>query len=71
MLNISTPSSIIDELKKKYKQKRLILDLTQEGLSDKSSVSLGSIINLCWKTCIQRPYCIFNNALKNKLWTLN
>jgi len=42
-INISTPSSIIDEIKSKYKQRRLELNLTQEGLSSKSGVSLGSL----------------------------
>lgn len=42
-INIYTPSSIVDELKIKYKQKRLSCDLTQEGLANKSDVSLGSI----------------------------
>jgi transcriptional regulator with XRE-family HTH domain len=42
-INISTPSSIMQELKTKFKQKRLSLDLTQEGLSNKSDVSLGSL----------------------------
>ncbi len=45
MLNIiiSTPSSIMNQLKTKYKQKRLFLDLTQEGLASRSGVSLGSL----------------------------
>lgn len=42
-INISTPSSIMQELKTNFKQKRLNLDLTQEGLSKKSDVSLGSL----------------------------
>jgi len=42
-ISIDTPSSVLDKLKKNYKQKRLALDLTQEGLSTKSSVSLGSL----------------------------
>jgi transcriptional regulator with XRE-family HTH domain len=42
-INISTPKSIIEEIKDKFKQKRLSLNLTQEGLSNKSGVSLGSI----------------------------
>lgn len=32
-----------EELKYKYKQRRLALNLTQEGLASKSSVSLGSL----------------------------
>ncbi len=42
-ISINTPSSTMDKLKNSYKQKRLELDLTQEGLSSKSSVSLGSL----------------------------
>jgi hypothetical protein len=30
-INLSTPSSVLDELKYRYKEKRLELDLTQEG----------------------------------------
>ncbi|MEA3554461.1 MAG: helix-turn-helix transcriptional regulator [Campylobacterota bacterium] len=42
-INISTPSTIMEQLKTNFKQKRLLLDLTQEGLSNKSGVSLGSL----------------------------
>ena len=42
-INISTPFAMMDELKEKFKQRRLFLNLTQEGLSSKSGVSLGSI----------------------------
>ena len=42
-INISTPKSIMQNLKDKFRQKRLSLNLTQEGLSNKSGVSLGSI----------------------------
>ena len=42
-INISTPKSIMQNLKDNFKQKRLSLNLTQEGLSNKSGVSLGSI----------------------------
>ena len=42
-VNIETPFSVMEKLKKSYKEKRLELDLTQEGLSSKSSVSLGSL----------------------------
>ena len=42
-INISTPKSIMQNLKDKFKQKRLSLNLTQEGLANKSAVSLGSI----------------------------
>ncbi|MCG3670750.1 helix-turn-helix domain-containing protein [Aliarcobacter butzleri] len=42
-IDISTPKYIMQDLKDKFKQKRLSLNLTQEGLSNKSGVSLGSI----------------------------
>ena len=42
-ISILTPKSIMQNLKDKFKQKRLSLNLTQEGLSNKSGVSLGSI----------------------------
>jgi len=42
-INISTPSSIMEILRVKYKQKRLSMDLTQSGLSTRSGVSFGSI----------------------------
>lgn len=42
-INISTPSSIIEDLKDKYKQLRLSFNLTQAGLSKRSGVSLGSL----------------------------
>ncbi|WP_415397900.1 helix-turn-helix domain-containing protein [Sulfurimonas sp. CS5] len=42
-LNISTPPLILNEIRIKYKEKRLECDLTQEGLSTKSGVSLGSL----------------------------
>ncbi len=42
-INISTPASMIETIKDNFKQKRLSLNLTQEGLSNKSGVSLGSI----------------------------
>ncbi len=42
-INLSTPSSMIQTLKDKFKEKRLSLDLTQEGLANKSGVSLGSL----------------------------
>ncbi len=42
-INISTPSSMIQTLKDKFKERRLSLDLTQEGLATKSGVSLGSL----------------------------
>ncbi|MGM0518059.1 MAG: helix-turn-helix domain-containing protein [Campylobacterota bacterium] len=45
MLSISfnTPDFVKQHLKENFKQKRLNLDLTQEGLSKKSGVSLGSL----------------------------
>ncbi len=42
-INIKTPKSIMEEIKESFRQKRLSLNLTQEGLSNKSGVSLGSI----------------------------
>ncbi len=42
-INLNTPNSISEQLRENFKQKRLILDLTQEGLSKKSGVSLGSL----------------------------
>ena len=42
-INIYTPLSIMEQLKRKFKQKRLFLNLTQEGLSKRSGVSLGSL----------------------------
>ena len=42
-INIQTPKSIMEKVKDNFRQKRLSLNLTQEGLSNKSGVSLGSI----------------------------
>ena len=42
-INFNTPHSILEQLKAKFKQKRLSFNLTQEGLSNKSGVSLGSL----------------------------
>lgn len=42
-INLNTPNSIMTQLKENFKQKRLGFDLTQEGLSKKSGVSLGSL----------------------------
>jgi hypothetical protein len=42
-INISTPESVLDQLKSNYKQKRLQYGFTQVGLSSRSGVSLGSI----------------------------
>lgn len=42
-INISTPVSVMDELKDRYKDLRLSFDFTQAGLARRSGVSLGSI----------------------------
>lgn len=42
-INISTPSSVMNALKIKYKDLRLSLNYTQAYLAKKSGVSLGSI----------------------------
>jgi transcriptional regulator with XRE-family HTH domain len=42
-INIYTPFFVMEQLKTKFKQKRLFLSLTQEGLSKRSGVSLGSL----------------------------
>jgi len=42
-INISTPSSMMQTMKEKFKARRLSFDLTQEGLAKKSGVSLGSL----------------------------
>lgn len=42
-INIQTPSSIMLQLKNKFKDRRLFLELTQDGLSSRSGVSLGSL----------------------------
>ena len=42
-VKINTPNSIMAQLKENFQQKRLSLNLTQEGLSHKSGVSLGSL----------------------------
>ena len=42
-INIQTPSTIMQKLKKRFKQKRLFFELTQEGLANRSGVSLGSV----------------------------
>ena len=42
-INIHPPSSIMELLREKYKQKRLSLNLTQRCLAIRSGVSLGSI----------------------------
>ena len=42
-ININTPDSVMQTLKENFKNRRLSFDLTQEGLSNKSGVSLGSL----------------------------
>lgn len=42
-INIQTPSSTMLYLKDNFKKKRLLFNLTQEGLANRSGVSLGSI----------------------------
>ena len=42
-INLNTPYSVMKHIKDTLKQKRLSLNLTQEGLSKKSGVSLGSL----------------------------
>ncbi len=42
-INLNTPDSLSEQLRENFKQKRLSFDLTQEGLSKKSGVSLGSL----------------------------
>ena len=42
-INIDTPNSMIDKIRIKFKEKRLYLNFTQEGLSKRSGVSLGSL----------------------------
>ena len=42
-INIQTPSSIMETIRNNFKRARLDLELTQEGLSNRSGVSLGSI----------------------------
>lgn len=42
-INLSSPISIMNELKQRFKDKRLFLNLTQEGLATRSAVSLGSL----------------------------
>ena len=42
-INIQTPSSIMETIRNNFKRARLGLELTQEGLSNRSGVSLGSI----------------------------
>jgi len=42
-INIDTPISMLEKIRDKFKSKRLQLNLTQEGLANKSGVSLGSL----------------------------
>lgn len=42
-ININTPDSVMQTLKENFKNRRLSFDLTQEGLANKSGVSLGSL----------------------------
>ena len=42
-INISTPNPILEQLKIKFKKKRLFMNLTQDGLAKRSGVSLGSL----------------------------
>ena len=42
-INIQTPVSVMQELKERFRDKRLSMELTQEGLAKRSGVSLGSI----------------------------
>lgn len=42
-ININTADSVMLTLKENFKNRRLSFDLTQEGLANKSGVSLGSL----------------------------
>lgn len=42
-INITTPTSMIEKLRINFKTKRLFLSLTQDALSKRSGVSLGSL----------------------------
>ena len=42
-ININTPANIMAQLKDNFKQRRLQFNLTQQGLSKRSGVSLGSL----------------------------
>jgi transcriptional regulator with XRE-family HTH domain len=42
-INIHTSSSMMQIIKDNFRQKRLYLNLSQEGLSKKSGVTLGSL----------------------------
>ena len=42
-ININSPYTIMEQLRLKYKQRRLSLDLTHERLFKRSAVSIGSL----------------------------
>jgi len=42
-INIQTPETVMEIVRDKFKTRRLSLKLTQEGLSKRSGVSLGSL----------------------------
>jgi transcriptional regulator with XRE-family HTH domain len=42
-INIQTPISVMQQLKERFREKRLFMELTQEGLAKRSGVSLGSV----------------------------
>lgn len=42
-INFNTSNSVMQHIKESFKEKRLSFDLSQEGLSKKSGVSLGSL----------------------------
>lgn len=42
-IDINTPGSVMQTLKENFKNQRLSFNLTQEGLANKSGVSLGSL----------------------------
>ena len=42
-INLETPTSVLTNIKNRFKERRLQFNLTQEGLSKKSGVSLGSL----------------------------
>ena len=42
-IDINTPSSTMLHIKNSFKKRRLTLNLTQEGLANRSGVSLGSV----------------------------
>ena len=42
-IKLNTPHSVMSLMKEKFRTRRLELNLTQEGLANKSGVSLGSV----------------------------